>query len=72
MEIKEIIFIVEEDLEGGYNARALGYPIFTEGETMAELKENIRDAIKCHFNEEEDIPKIIRLYIVKEEILAYA
>ncbi|MGC9063720.1 MAG: hypothetical protein ACP5JL_03475 [bacterium] len=38
MEIKEIIFIVEEDLEGGYNARALGYPIFTEGETIEELK----------------------------------
>jgi len=71
MRIREIVFIVEEDLEGGYNARALGYPIFTEGETMAELKENIRDAIKCHFDEE-DIPNIIRLYIVKEEILAYA
>jgi len=46
---KEIIFLVEEDVEGGYTARALGYSIFTQGDTIDELKENIKDAIKCHF-----------------------
>lgn len=72
MKVKEIVFIVEEDPEGGYNARALGYSIFTEGETLEELKENIKDAIKCHFDKNEDIPSIIRLHIVREEIITYA
>jgi hypothetical protein len=64
----EIIFIVEESPEGGYEARALGHSIFTEGETIEELKENIKEAIHCHF--EEDIPKIIRLHYIKEEVIA--
>lgn len=45
MKLKEIIFVVEEDPEGGYNAKALGYSIFTEGETLEELKENIKDSL---------------------------
>jgi hypothetical protein len=45
----EIIFIVEESPEGGYEARALGHSIFTEGETVEELKENIKEAVHCHF-----------------------
>ena len=64
----EIIFIVEESPESGYEARALGHSIFTEGETIEELKENIKEAIHCHF--EEDIPKIIRLHYIKEEVIA--
>jgi predicted RNase H-like HicB family nuclease len=66
---KEIIFLVEEDIDGGYTAKSLGYSIFTEGESLEELKKNILDALKCHFENEEDIPKIIRLHIVKEEII---
>ncbi len=64
----EIIFIVEESLESGYEAKALGYSIFTEGETMEELKQNIREAIHCHF--EADPPKIVRLHYIKEEVFA--
>jgi len=64
----EIIFIIEESPEGGYEARSLGYSVFTEGETIEELKENIKEAVRCHF--EEDMPKIIRLHYVKEEIIA--
>ena len=64
----EIIFIIEESPEGGYEAKALGYSIFTEGETIEELKENIKEAIHCHF--EVDVPKIIRLHYIKEEVIA--
>lgn len=67
--MKEIIFVVEDSDEGGYTAKALGYSIHTEGETLNELKENIKDAIKCHFDGE-DIPRIIRLHMVKDEIMA--
>ncbi len=64
----EIIFIVEEFPEGGYETKALGYSIFTEGETMVELKQNIRKDIHCHF--EVDPPKVVRLRYIKEEVFA--
>jgi len=70
--MKEMIFMVEEDVEFGYNACALGASIFTQGETITEVKENIKDAVSCHFEREEDIPRVIRLHMVKEEVFAYA
>lgn len=66
--MSEIIFIVEESDEGGFEANALGESIFTDGETIEELKQNIKDAIQCHF--EENAPKIVRLHYVKEEVFA--
>jgi hypothetical protein len=66
--MNEIFFLVEEAIEGGYNARAIGEAIFTEGDDMDDLKANIRDAVQCHFDEG-SIPKIIRLHLVKEEII---
>ena len=66
--MNEIFFLVEEALEGGYTARAIGESIFTEAESLEELKSNIREAVQCHF-EESTIPKIIRLHLVKEEII---
>ncbi|MCG7848950.1 MAG: hypothetical protein M8349_08275 [ANME-2 cluster archaeon] len=70
--MNEIIFLIEDDLEGGYNAQALGYSIFTEGETVEEIKENIMNALRCHFDDAKDIPSVIRLHFVREEILTYA
>ena len=66
--MNEIFFLVEEAIEGGYNARAIGEAIFTQGDTMDELKANIRDAVQCHFDDNH-LPKIIRLHLVKEEII---
>ena len=68
MSMSELIFLVEEDLEGGYTAKSLGISIFTDGDTLEALKVNIKEAVHCHF-EEENLPKIIRLHLVKEEIL---
>lgn len=56
----EIIFVVQESPEGGYEARALGHSIFTEADSAEELRLMVEDAVACHF-EEEDRPKIIRL-----------
>lgn len=70
--MNELIFIVEEDLDGGYSASALGLSIFTQGDTVDELKTNIKDALRCHFESESEIPKVIRLHQVKEEVFAYA
>ncbi|MDP2036048.1 MAG: 2-oxoisovalerate dehydrogenase [Ignavibacteria bacterium] len=65
----EIIFIVQESLDGGFEARALGDSIFTEAENLEELKKNIKEAVACHF-EEGEMPKIIRLHYIKEEVIA--
>ncbi|MEQ8904292.1 2-oxoisovalerate dehydrogenase [Ekhidna sp.] len=66
--MSEIIFIVEESNEGGFEAKALGESIFTDGETIEELKQNIKDAIQCHFDK--DAPKVVRLHYLKEEVFA--
>lgn len=67
--MNEIIFLVENALEGGYTARALGESIFTEADDIESLREQVRDAVDCHF-EEENKPKVIRLHFVREEVFA--
>ena len=67
MKASEVIFAVEESPEGGFEARALGYSIFTQAETMEELRQMVRDAVRCHF-EDDAIPSVIRLHIVKDEV----
>ena len=63
MTTNELMFLIEEDPEGGYNAKALGQSIFVQGDTFETLKSSIKDALECHFDTKEDIPKIIiRLY----------
>jgi len=64
----ELIFLVEEAPEGGYQARALGYDIFTEADTFDELKEKVQDAVLCHFEAEEK-PSLVRLHMVKDEVI---
>jgi hypothetical protein len=64
----EIIFAVQESLEGGYEAKALSHSIFTEAETLDELKKKIQDAVRCHFDEA-DRPSLIRLHLVKDEVI---
>jgi hypothetical protein len=65
----EIIFAVEEAPEGGYLARALGHDIFTEADSPGALRDAVRDAVRCHFDED-DRPKVIRLHFLREEVFA--
>ena len=60
MKPTEIIFEVTEAVEGGYDARALGYSIFTQGEDWADLMAMVRDAVLCHFDDK-SVPKAFRL-----------
>lgn len=68
MKETEVLFVVEESNEGGYEARALKHSIFTEADDMDSLKANIVDAVKCHF-EEADLPSIVRLHYVRDELI---
>lgn len=65
----EIVFLIEESVEGGFEAKALGYSIFTEGESLEEVKEAVIDAVHCYFDEDE-LPRMIRLHFVKDEVIA--
>ena len=56
----EIIFEVTEAIEVGYDARALGYSIFTQGEDWADLKAMVKDAVLCHFDDN-SVPSAFRL-----------
>jgi hypothetical protein len=64
----EIIFSVEESPEGGYEARGLGYSIYTQADTVEELRGMAQDAVRCHFDEEVR-PRVIRLHLVKDEVI---
>ena len=65
----EMIFEVTEAVEGGYDAKALGYDIFTQGDDWDDLKAMARDAVRCYF-EEGSAPRVIRLHLVREEAIA--
>jgi predicted RNase H-like HicB family nuclease len=47
-------FIIEPDVDGGYTAYAVGYSIYTQGETVDETIANIREAVECHFSDDEN------------------
>jgi len=64
----EIIFSVQESPEGGYEARALGFSIYTQADTLDELKSMVQDAVRCHF-EPQSAPRLIRLHLVKDEVI---
>jgi predicted RNase H-like HicB family nuclease len=68
----EIIFEVREDeADGGFVATALGHAIATQGDSLEELREMVRDAVHCHFGDGESgpMPKLIRLHFVRDEAL---
>ena len=67
--MSEVVFLVEDASEGGFTARALGHSIFTEADTYDELRNQVRDAVHCHFSNGER-PTVIRLHYVKDEVLA--
>jgi hypothetical protein len=68
--MKELIFLVEDDPSGGYTARALGHSIFTEGDTKEELTANIREVVELFFDKPEDMPRMVRLHFVHDEVIA--
>lgn len=66
---EEIVFEVTEAVEGGYDARALGYSIFTQGHDWDDLKAMVQDAVLCHFDDDE-MPVFIRLWSSTDGIIA--
>lgn len=67
--MSEVVFVVEEAPEGGFTARAVGESIFTEADTLTQLHDRAREAVRCHFDEAR-APKLIRLHFVRDEVIA--
>jgi hypothetical protein len=65
----EIIFVVTEAPEGGFTARALGEAIFTEADDVPALRERVRDAVRCHFDEGK-APRVVRLHFVRDDVIS--
>jgi predicted RNase H-like HicB family nuclease len=66
----EIIFIVHEAEEGGYYAKSEGPAIFAEGDSIEELKANIKGGVECYYEDRTAMPKFAHLHFVKDEVLA--
>jgi len=55
---------------GWYTASALGHGIHTEGDTLAQLRVNVREAVETFFDDTKDTPRLIRLHFVRDEVMA--
>jgi hypothetical protein len=67
--MSEVVFVIEESPDGGYTASAVGPSIVTEADSLPELRQQVRDAVRCHFDVGE-VPKLIRLHFVRDEVIA--
>jgi predicted RNase H-like HicB family nuclease len=65
----EVIFEIRDAEEGGFYARALGYAIFTQGETWEELRGNVVEAVSLHFEDAGMRPRLVQMHYVKDELI---
>jgi hypothetical protein len=66
LQMKDIIFTVSEEDDGSFTARAIGYSIFTEAENKDDLKKNIKEAVKAHFDTINNPITIIMQFTINE------
>ena len=69
--MKEIVFDVVQEADGGYTAEALGESIFTEADSWDELRANVKEAVRAFYFDSAP-PASIRLRLVRDEVLAVA
>ena len=67
--VTEILFYVEESLDGGFEASAVNHSIYTQCDEYEDLPDTLRDAVRCHFDEGQ-MPALIRIHFVKNEVIA--
>lgn len=67
--MSQLVFLVDEHPDGHYTARALGVAIFTAADSLEELRENVRDAVRCHFADDHSRPVAVHLHRVHDEVI---
>lgn len=70
--MKELVFDVTQEEDGGFCAEALGEGIFTQANTWEELRANVREATEAYYFDQEDKPSTLRLHLRRDEVLAVA
>ena len=69
--MRELVFEVTQEADGGYSAECLTENIFTQGDTWEELRLNARDATAAFYFDRPG-PERIRLHLVRDEVLSVA
>jgi len=69
--MNQIVFLIAQDADGGFTAEALGESIFTEANNWDELRTNVREAVQAYYFDATP-PDMIRLHLVRDEVLAVA
>jgi hypothetical protein len=69
--MKEIVFEIAQDADGGFTAEAIGESIFTQAENWDELRANVLEAVRAFYFDSTP-PATIRLRLVRDEVLAVA
>ena len=69
--IVEIVFSITQESDGGFVAECLSHDIFTQGDTWEELRANAMEAVGAYFFDQPK-PSVIRLYLVRDEVLSVA
>ena len=69
--MRELVFEITQEEDGGYCAKAVGEGIFTQSDTWEELREMVLDATKAYFFDSAP-PERVRLHLIRDEVLAVA
>lgn len=69
--MKELVFEVVQEADGGYTAEAIGESIFTQADSWDELRANVKEAVLAFYFDSAP-PVSIRLRLVRDEVLAVA
>jgi predicted RNase H-like HicB family nuclease len=69
--MRELIFEVAQESDGGFTAEALGEGIFTQADSWEELRANVQEAVEAYFFDQQK-PSAVRLRLVRDEVMAIA
>jgi hypothetical protein len=67
----ELVFDVELDEGGRFLAVGRGESIFTDGADWNDLRRNVQEVVEAFFYDRPK-PAVVRLHMVRDEILAVA
>jgi predicted RNase H-like HicB family nuclease len=65
----EIVFEVTQEADGGYVAECLTQPMVTQGDTWEDVRRNVQEAVSAYFFDR-DVPKTVRIRLIRDELLA--
>lgn len=68
--MKELIFEVTQEEDGGFVAECLTEAIFTQADTWEELRHNVKEAVEAYLFDS-PLPTTNRLHLIRDEVLAW-